>query len=203
MTENLNIWSIVIPLLTLIVGYLLNILKGLFDFSRETRKEQIHKREGVYEEIFVKLFVVFQKYKSAAILISARYSTGNDKGKDISGNIENDVGPDFKELETLLLSKSLLIDADIFESFLRIPGMFRRRLLSMEKLEKVLDIKNIARFEIEHADLLWKYTLGVMNKVRKKIGLDIYPYTLLSFWDKNMTIADVLTEPMIGDVPQP
>jgi hypothetical protein len=194
LAESLSIWPVVVPLFTLVVGYLLNILKGVFDFSRETKKESIQKRERVYEEIFVRLFTVFKRYKMAVIRCGLRSSpTGDHQEWDLSKDIEEAVGTDFSDLETLLYSKSLLIDADVFEELLRIPGMFGLRRREFEELQTRGIMMNIARFEIDHADLLWKYTLKVMNKVRRDIGLNRYPESLLSFWEKTMTVTDALS----------
>jgi len=188
----MNIWSVVIPLVTLVLGYSLNVLKSAIDFSRETERINIEKGEHVYEEVFTRLFSLFKNYWGAVISCGLRYCTADDKGgRDISGNIESLVRDDFKDLENLLYSKSLLIDADVFEALLKIPEMFMLRLLSYEKLEKKLDIKNIVQFENHHVNLLWKYALIVMNKVRKKIRLDKYPDNFLSFWNEKITIADV------------
>jgi len=168
----------IIPIITLVLGYFLNVWVGSIESSREIKRRRVAEKEKAYAEITEKLHEIFEEYR-----INTLRATSTIAGTSIFGKPnESLISQKYDELEKLVYKYSLYLKPSIIQSLVDL------RLIDFrETVQNILgnpDASKIDKIEFleKHADELWKKSKSIISKMRDELGLEKYPDDLLNPW---------------------
>jgi hypothetical protein len=173
-----SILQTLLPVLTLILGYLLNVWVGSLESRRNEKIRRVADKEKAYAKISAKIHEVFEKYR-VTTLHSNMYAhakmTNPDEFKELKL-----VAEEFDELQKLVFEYSLYLNPTILQKLVDLQLVdFRAQVQNiMSKKETLESIE----FKEKHADELWSKAKNIMSQMRIELGLEPYPDEILKMW---------------------
>ena len=165
---------IIIPIITLILGYLLNIFADSLNSKRETKRRRILAKEKAYGEISMELHRFFEIYR-VEILQKTRTLTG----KHTSKKPNPDTIPEkYDKLMQIVFQHNLYLSHEMTQDLLDLKYIdYRARENSHfeSKEEYIYFLEN-------HADNMWSKAKEIINEMREDLNLGKYPDNMLKFW---------------------
>jgi len=165
-----------LPVATLVLGYLLNVWVGSIESKRDVTRRRIAEREKAYAQITAKLHELFEIYR-----IQTLRTTSQIAGTPLWGPPdENQIATKYDELETLVYSSSLYLKPSIIQGLvdLKLTDLRTRVQQGSQAENKVKHIQ----FLEKHADDMWLKAKKIISEMRKELGLEEYPDDLLKMW---------------------
>ena len=165
-----------LPVVTLILGYLINVWVGSIESKRDISRRRIADREKAYALIIAKLHELFETYR-----IRTLRTTSQIAGTPLWGPPdENKITEKYNELEALVYEHSLYLKPSIIQALINLKlSDFRTRVKETRQ-----DLDEVTRIEFleHHADNMWLKAKKIISEMRKQLGLEEYPDDLLNMW---------------------
>jgi hypothetical protein len=170
-----SFFQTLLPVVTLMLGYLLNVWVGSVESRRDIERRRIGEKERAYALIIGKLHDLFETYR-----IQTLKTTTNITGTPLWGNPDGHLMPQkYDELMGLVFENSLYLTPDVIQALIDLKlNDFRARINRDPKETKIDHID----FLETHADNMWKEAKTIINEMRREIGLEEYPEDLLAMW---------------------
>ena len=174
-----------IPVATLILGYLLNVWVGSIESKRNQKMRRIADREKAYAEISSNLHDLFETYRVITLNANLRRVTSPTSKNNLHETINRDFD-DIKEIATkydslrqIVFKQSLFLKPEILQALIDLPLKDVR--LRYENVDIDSDSDKI-QFEEKHVDQLWSRAKAIMSQMRVELGLEPYPDDILKMW---------------------
>lgn len=177
--------KVLLPLITLVIGYSLNLFASSLESKRKERKRRIAEKEQAYAKISAKLHDVFETYRILTLEANMTRAPsplgttgeGNKIFYDRRKDIET-IAAKYRELKTLVFEQSLYLKPEILQNLVDLSLADVRRRHGKRHEDAWEEIE----FEEQHVDQLWSDAKAVMNDMRLELGLDPYPDTIMKMW---------------------
>lgn len=163
------------PVLTLVIGYLLNVWVGALESRRNVRARRVADKEKAYASISSKLHEIFDVYQQIVSLDNTYMFNQMENPKQSEGSLK--ISQKFSELKNLVFEQSLYLSPKIIqllldlesEDFIAIINFFSEIPTPSERIE----------FNTKHANELWSRAKNIMSQMRTELGLEPYPDEVL------------------------
>jgi hypothetical protein len=182
--------QVLLPLFTLIIGYLLNIIASSIESQRSEKKRRIFDKEQAYAKISAKLHDLFETYRILTLnanLDRIPLHSHNNSSEDITFTSKKyetlayfePLRAKYNELRILVFNNSLYLKPNIIQKLVDLQLIdFRGKVDFIFKSIDKDPIETI-QFEEQHVDQLWSQAKEIMNEMRLELGLDPYPDSIL------------------------
>jgi len=168
--------QILLPIATLILGYLLNVWVGSIESKRDVARRRISDKEKAYAQITAKLHELFETYRLQTLKSTTEIAGFSMFGKPD----ESEITKKYNELESLVYESSLYLKPSIIQALVDLKLTdFRTRVKQTSENQ---DKSEYIRFLEQHADYMWLKAKKIISEMRKELGLEEYPDDLLKMW---------------------
>jgi len=169
-----TVFQSILPVFTLILGYMLNVWVGSVESRRDIRRRRIAEKEKAYGEISSKLHELFEKKRLNTLKETSTLADVPIWGKpDISVIVQA-----YDELMAVVFKNNLYLPHHMIQALLDLKIIDLREglhNLPSEKAERITFLEN-------HADRMWSRAKAIIDKMRKDLELGEYPDEMLKLW---------------------
>lgn len=182
-----TILQTLLPVATLVIGYLLNVWVGSIESKRDVARRQTAEKEKAFAEISAKLHELFEAYRVETL----RENTHRLYQSSMFGEPDHDLIPQqYDGLIALVFKHSLylkpsiiqaLVDLKLVDFRLRVKEIEKDRTNTDEQANRMQALKQV-KFSEQHVDQMWSQAKKIMNEMRGELGLGSYPDGILKMW---------------------
>lgn len=173
-----NYFQIILPIITLVIGYFLNVWIGSIESNREIKRRRIAIKEKAYADITWKLHDLFEEYRKNTLR-----KTTTIAETPIFGEPDDSIIPQkYDELEKLVYRYSLYLQPSIIQALVNLKLIDFREGIKHTAMKPNENKMEKIRYLEQHVDEMWKQAKIIISEMRDELGLEKYPDDLLNPW---------------------
>ena len=175
-----NFLQIILPIITLLLGYFLNVFLGSIESNREIKRRRIAEKEKAYGEITGKLHELFEEYRKNTLK-----ETSHISGTPLFGKADSTIiYQKFDELDSLVYKYSLFLKPNIIQALIDLKLFEVRKYIGRLSPKSIENSEEHIHFLEQFDDEIWKKAKQIISEMRDELGLEKYPEDLLNHWKK-------------------
>jgi hypothetical protein len=165
-----------LPILTLLIGYGLNVATNIITKSKEDSQRRRAEREKGYKKISEQLHVLFEEIRIQTLNNSIAIDTGDHT---VTIRLIERVKTEFDKLQAIVFRSSFYLSDKFIERLMDLRIRYVRRHSDIQSaITKIEQIKS----NESNAEALWTDAKAIMNDMRKEFKLSPYSSKSLDYW---------------------